>query len=449
VETASLQKPLPEYFTLSHCWGTGQTRTTTQSTLAGHRQGLPVLDLPKTYSDAVKATQRLGVRYLWIDSLCIIQDSQEDWEREAQAMAAIYRNSSLTISATSSPDGKGGCYLEKRTGTLESISETTKNGYRYFVKLRNRVVGKDIPMPLIRMGWVLQETVLSRRILHLTSDQIFWQCKECFLLEDGAVAKDDTGGRVSLLSASSLGFIPETDLRNKSSRDQMLQWHAWMEDYSRRDFTYDKDRLPAMAGMIQYYQANTKDIPLIGLWISTIHLDLAWSVNGPEKDRELTDLPSWTWLSVHRGIDYSESDDIDDPYKIRTPLQVIAYHVDWSKAPFVSHLLKSRLIISSKFFQLTIKRDRGEDTFRLANHDGISTEDISSAFDTNQSLIDGTEITSMVLFYLASTITYLMLEPASKPGAYRRIGFGTLFIHGEGSAQRFIEKSETKIVELV
>ncbi|KAF2478375.1 HET-domain-containing protein, partial [Lindgomyces ingoldianus] len=310
VNTTSLQTPLPEYFTLSHCWGKHQSLKTTQLTLVKHQEGLSVSDLPRTYSDANKAARRLGAQYLWIDSLCIVQDSNEDWEREAQAMASIYQNSALTISATSSSDGQGGCYLERHTGTIEAISKTTQNGYRYSVKLRDRIVGKNIAKPLLKRGWVLQETVLSRRILHLTSNQIFWQCKECFLSEDGSVAQDDTGSRIGL-STQGLGFISEIDVSDKTSRTRMSMWHTWIEDYSNRTFTYEKDRLPALAGLIQYYQVNTKDTPLIGLWISTLHLDLAWSVGDPEQAGKLVELPSWTWISVRGGIDYSSADDID------------------------------------------------------------------------------------------------------------------------------------------
>jgi hypothetical protein len=448
VNTTSLQTPLPEYFTLSHCWGKDQPLTTTQHNLLKHQEGIPISDLPRTYSDAIKAAQRLGAQYLWIDSLCIVQDSKEDWEQEAQAMASIYWNSALTISATSSSDGQGGCYLERDTGTLESISKTTQNGYQYSVKLRDRLVGENIAKPLLGRGWVLQETVLSRRVLHLTSNQIFWQCKECFLSEDGSVAYDDIGGRIGL-SPQGLGFVSEIGVSEKTSRDRMSMWHAWIEDYSSRDFTYEKDRLPALAGLIQYYQLNTKDISLIGLWISTLHLDLAWSVGDPDQASKLIELPSWTWLSVRGEIDYSSADDIEDPSEIRTPLRVMVHRVEWSGAPYVSPLTWSRLVLSSKSFQLTPSEGQNEDGFTLVDHSDVSTEDLSSAFDTVQEFGHGMEITCLVLFHLSDTITYLMLKPTSKSGVYKRIGLGTMFTNGEGSSQGFLAKLEVKIVELV
>jgi hypothetical protein len=246
-----------------------------------------------------------------------------------------------------------------------------------------------------------------------------------------------------------LGFVSEIGVSEKTSRDRMSMWHAWIEDYSSRDFTYENDRLPALAGLVQYYQLNTKDISLIGLWISTLHLDLAWSVGDPDQASKLIELPSWTWLSVRGEIDYSSADDIEDPSEIRTPLRVMVHRVEWSGAPYVSPLTWSRLVLSSKSFQLTPSEGQNEDGFTLVDHSDVSTEDLSSAFDTVQEFGHGMEITCLVLFHLSDTITYLMLKPTSKSGVYKRIGLGTMFTNGEGSSEGFLAKLEVKIVELV
>ncbi|ORY12025.1 heterokaryon incompatibility protein-domain-containing protein [Clohesyomyces aquaticus] len=446
VNTTSLQTALPKYFTLSHCWGKHQLLTTTQQTIVKHQEeGIRVSDLPKTYADAVKVTQRLGVQYLWIDSLCIIQDSIADWEREAVAMASIYLNSALTISATSSSDGQGGCYLEAHDKTLESISKTTESGRRYSIKLRDRITEDNIVKPLLKRGWVLQETVLSRRILHLTSNQIFWQCKECFYSEDGSIAQNGTGGRMGL-SPQGLGFLSQIRIGEGASQDRSV-WHAWVEDYSGRDFTYEKDRLPALAGLIRYHQLDTNDVPLLGLWISTLHLDLAWSASDPEQSSKSTEFPSWTWLSLRGVIDYSSTDDIEDPSEIETPLRVIEHHVEWSGAPHVSSLTRSRLILSSKCFQLTPNED-GE-TLTVVEYENSFTEYVSSDFDVLPNNSPQAQITCFVLFHLSDAIIYLMIKPVSKPGVYERIGLGTLGTNGEGSPKRFVAELEMKTIELM
>ena len=445
VDTTRMQKVRPKYFTLSHCWGKHQLLKTTRQNMAKHQEeGIQICDLPNTYTDAVRVARRLGAQYLWIDSLCIIQDSKEDWEREAAAMASIYLNSALTISATSSPDGQGGCYLESGNKTLESISSETESGHRYCVKLRERMTRESIAKPLLRRGWVLQETVLSRRVLHLTTNQIFWQCKEGFHSEDGSVAQNvNNGGSVGLVPQG-LGFLSEVETGDGNSPDTSV-WHAWAEDYSCRDFTYETDRLPALAGLIHYRQLDTNDVPLIGLWKSTLHLDLAWSVPQPEQSRRLRELPSWSWLSLRGAIDYASTDDMEDPSEMETSLRVKDYNIKWSAAPYVSNLLCSRLTLLSKTFLITSSED-GEGRLTVVGCKGF--EYVSADFDV-ESTSSETPIKCLVLFYLNDSIIYLMIKQASEPGVYERVGMGTLGTVQEVSPQRFVAELRTEVIELM
>lgn len=446
-DTASFPNPPPEFFTLSHCWGKTQLITTTMETLSEHQKGIAILDLPRTFADAVKVTKRLGIQYLWIDSLCIIQDSKEDWEREAQAMASIYQNSALTISATSSSDSQGGCYLEKYTGTHEAISQMTSNGYRYSVKLRDRLVGDNITKPLLSRGWVLQETVLSRRILHFTSDQIFWQCREYFLSEDFTVF-DGTNGKVGL-SPYGLGFIPDTDICEKNPHDRMEMWHSWIEDYSKREFTVEEDRLAALAGLIQYYQISTKDIPLVGLWASTLHQDLAWAVDDPASTRRVTGLPSWTWLSVRGWIEYSATDDIDDSSELHSPLHLIDHSFEWSGTRHVSQLIASSLTLSSKSFQLALVDRQDEYVFTLVDYKTVIVDGLTITFDTSENLEEDIRVTCLVLFHHPGTVIFLLLRPMSESRAYTRIGLGHMFIDEKNSFKSFLENLGVRTVRLV
>ena len=107
VETSGLTA---RYVCLSHCWGRSQCIKTTRSTYDKWKSGVPWSMLPRTYQDAIVITRRLGIHYIWIDSLCIIQDDSADWERESSQMASIYGNSFLTIAATFAADGNGGCF---------------------------------------------------------------------------------------------------------------------------------------------------------------------------------------------------------------------------------------------------------------------------------------------------------------------------------------------------
>lgn len=102
-----------KYMTLSHCWGQVQFITTTRGTIEKRKAGIQLEDLPQTFKDAVSLTRSLGIQYLWIDSLCIIQQDKKDWEIEAGRMRSVYANSYLNIAATGSSSGSGGCFRER------------------------------------------------------------------------------------------------------------------------------------------------------------------------------------------------------------------------------------------------------------------------------------------------------------------------------------------------
>ncbi|KAK0622473.1 heterokaryon incompatibility protein-domain-containing protein [Immersiella caudata] len=104
-------KPTP-YLALSHCWGPGLLPTTTKSTLPQRQTSIPLCKLPKSFRDAIQITRRLGYEYVWIDSLCIIQDDATDWERESAMMAEIYENAILTIAVSDAVDSLRGCFRE-------------------------------------------------------------------------------------------------------------------------------------------------------------------------------------------------------------------------------------------------------------------------------------------------------------------------------------------------
>jgi hypothetical protein len=108
-----------QYLTLSYCWGKAQIITTTTETKQERMKEISWSSLSKTFRDAVIVSRHLGFRYLWIDSLCIIQDDKQDWEREAARMALIYKGSQLTIAVTSSKDGSEGCFGKRFEGNCQ------------------------------------------------------------------------------------------------------------------------------------------------------------------------------------------------------------------------------------------------------------------------------------------------------------------------------------------
>lgn len=144
------------------------------------KQGVPFATLSKNFQDAITATRALGVRYLWVDCLCIIQDSanEEDWNRESVLMMNVFANAACTISATASHKG---CF-QNRVSAQSSCKLVTSATSELSIKMPNdRTIGELFfsrveSAPLITSGWVFQERLLSRRIIHFCSDMILFEC---------------------------------------------------------------------------------------------------------------------------------------------------------------------------------------------------------------------------------------------------------------------------------
>ena len=176
------QKDTVNYITLSHCWGKKHNllRTTTQN-LAQHLREIPWIALCKTFKDSVRITRGLGIQYLWIDSICIVQDDISEWKSESTNMGNIYSNSFLTLAATGSASGSGGC-LFSRYISYDNGKETKRrdvkivsgshNGIAFEVHARNaqgsahrQLMNHKIDdmrsAPLLTRAWCFQERLMS------------------------------------------------------------------------------------------------------------------------------------------------------------------------------------------------------------------------------------------------------------------------------------------------
>ena len=184
------------YIALSHCWGTTPSLTLIDTSLPlgtgkncislqKFRSGLLISKLPRTFRDAVCIARRLNVRYLWIDALCIVQNSQDDWVKESARMHAVYGNAYCTLAATSSLSGDGGLFHDRDPNMVNLIQV-----HPVWVDPSPRgltVVPLDFwkvnvsEAPLNRCAWVLQERILSSRVIHFGANQILWDCNsfEC------------------------------------------------------------------------------------------------------------------------------------------------------------------------------------------------------------------------------------------------------------------------------
>jgi hypothetical protein len=322
-----IHKEQQPYAALSYCWGgelQEKTKTTTQ-TMVQLSQGIDLLSLPLTVQHAITIARALGLAYLWVDSLCIIQDSAEDWQRESASMCDIYSNATITISADGSLDCEGGCFVSSahRNLTIATIPCQDPKGGITNIYLRRLGIQQeangshatqDISRPrLDTRGWTLQERLLSPRVLHCTSTELVWQCSarvscECQIMEEEAA-----------------GFIfePFRTLYVKDVADQgkRFDWRRIVVEYTQRDLSQHTDRLPAISG---FAAAISKTLPdafaskdyFFGLWHSDLVRNMLWNVvsgtndsSGGAWSRESMRLagryaPTWSWASVTGGITY-------------------------------------------------------------------------------------------------------------------------------------------------
>ncbi|KAF4465658.1 HET-domain-containing, partial [Fusarium albosuccineum] len=219
-----------QYATLSHCWGSSRSFLTTKESLSRMKRGFGISQqMPKTFRDAILVTHELGVPYIWIDSLCIIQDDIADWDREASDMARVYTNAYLNLAALDADDDAKG-FLHPRPFPYTTLTLTFPTGEFANVYL-NEVEEDPKPPPperehpLKTRGWVLQEQYLSSRILWFSSTEMGWNCKNETIVESGI----------------GLGFRAP-DLGS-------TRWRDVFTDFSHRGLTYDTDKLPALAGV--------------------------------------------------------------------------------------------------------------------------------------------------------------------------------------------------------
>ncbi|TVY45129.1 hypothetical protein LSUB1_G000716 [Lachnellula subtilissima] len=301
---------IARYAALSHYWGTGPICVTSKDTLEARKRAIPLHLLSKTFQDAITITRQLGITYLWIDSLCIVQDDDEDWSREGANMSNVYRNSTVTILADGVANHDGGCSAPLDSGNVpcrvgagglppsqslarnisKSIRCVNKDGVECHVYGRLSMwKGRQVAHMkhydgywsiLNSRGWTLQESELAPRKIHYTPDEIAWECttQQCCECSPAPVVVETTN------------YLKERLLRNDTSmcrgqRDtrpsilaRSIQWRELVYEFTSRTLSRDSDRLPAISGLAGLMRSDSEDEYVCGLWRNSLVRELLWEV---------------------------------------------------------------------------------------------------------------------------------------------------------------------------
>lgn len=288
------------------------------------KQSISFGHLPKTFQDAVTVCHALDIQYLWIDSLCIMQDSPEDWAVQGSKMAQIYSDCLVTIAADAAANSKAG-FLQRVPDPVESFVVCHKYvkphirgcSKEYEVHMRKNVEvsylgsfphhyaaapdtskNQELGSHLSKRGWCFQESLLPIRVLHFAIDHLSWSCTTDAFCECMHGSMDpDTKRYRSLLSG---GFEEGRIIDRESMKED---WHNIVEEYTRRRLTYSSDRLAALAGLAAHVHATHPNIEyLAGLWSDTLHQSLLWYPHPRSERVQPYIAPSWSWASVTRSV---------------------------------------------------------------------------------------------------------------------------------------------------
>lgn len=321
--------------------------------------------LPSTFRDAVKITRMLGLRYLWIDSLCILQDEdKKDWEQESSQMEKVYGGAELVLAAAVASSPTDG-FLRDRPGNLSGHTSVSLVPKGTLMNTSYRLMFQDVHMsgvdgPLERRSWAFQEKLLARRYLAYGPDEMRWECSQDSFCECGWI------------SAQPPGFHYE---RNLDSTLKSVSYPLWVElwakaivqPYTTKKLTVQSDKLVALSAVASRFQSKRGGTYLAGLWREGLIYLLSWLADCGSPQSFYA--PSWSWASIDDTIAYPK-------YLVGEPMlaNVLDYSVVLSTANKFGPVSSGKIKLSGKAIRATLcvgeashRGPRGEAVGDMAN----------------------------------------------------------------------------------
>ena len=296
------------YAALSHCWGGEVPMKTTTLNYEARQNHIAVDDLPLSFKDAVEVTRRLGLRYLWIDALCIIQDDLSDWEVEAREMSTIYGDAHLVIGADGAKGAEEGflrdspeynsMHADEKSALVAVVDDEQADVYvstcpKHYdtCSLLDKAVSSEqyedvVENPLSQRAWAFQEQFLARRMVHFTKEEMVWECRSRYRCE--CTQFDD----------SRQGTSKKDDWISGDTAKMGIQWYSFVNEVCARQLTFKTDILPCLSGLAAQMEASMMGRYMAGLWEQDLLLGLTWSYKQLQTRILPQQAPSWSWASL-------------------------------------------------------------------------------------------------------------------------------------------------------
>ena len=294
--------------TLSHRWHEDTLLAKVKLfTILATGPTLKISLLPQAFQDAIYVTRSFSINWLWIDCLCILQSSADDFLAESSVMHKIYGNSYCNISATGASSNLQSLFSPRdqdaRPAPVANVCSWGSSRRKRLVLTRNIWQGCIDDAPVNRRAWVVQERYLSPRVLHFAKGQLFWECQElraCELYPGGFPASQDHRGHSHPFKHNILDprrVLPDHERHSEAGK----VWSQIVEKYSRSGLSKDTDKLVALSGLASRFHEVFGDTYLAGLWRSRLLQDLLWCAIFPHKASRYDDYvaPTWSWASLN------------------------------------------------------------------------------------------------------------------------------------------------------
>lgn len=426
------------YATLSYVWGykANQTYVTESSNLDSRiKDGFILSKFPQTIQDAIISTKKFGLRYLWVDALCILQDKDDDTDKIQQMgkMNTIYRGAYVTIIAASADHVTKG-FLEDRLSRIPAarvpfVCPDGKVGSACLADLDwdhwdARHAYYDVIEPVNGRGWCMQERFLSERAFVFASDTLRYHCQTETVSIGDALCEPST----SMTLPRSI-FLPNYKLSEEELVKARQAWQYVIWDYTRRELGRGGlDKLNAVGGIAEQFGSVWSSRYLAGIWEHNLLEDLLWRrsiASDPVARAEIYRAPSWSWASMDGIVDgtaQTKTLQVGQPGVLHCDVMECEVTLRSPKAPFAA-VTAAHLKLNGQLHKVTTKVPASPDStwplFLGSEESPIGWVNLDALNDIKE--LDNLFVVPILWDTALSSVEALVLAAVDE-GKYRRVG---------------------------